>query len=230
MAMTERLAQAAADGDAASVAELLRAGAEVDAAGHDGRTALDVAAHAGHAEAVRVLLAAGADPGQRAGEYGESTPLGLAAMYGHTGVVRALLDAGAPTGAQGRLGQVPLVLAVTAVEEGRPETVRVLLDRGADIDARMKDRTPLEWAAAFGQVDMVRELLAHGARATPKALSEARAGAARSPSTAERYALVTDALLAAGADVDSPPSGLAEHDPARARAEAGAARPSPGTA
>lgn len=231
MGTAERPAQAAGDGDAVTVAGALGAGAGVDAVGTDGRTALDVAVRAGHADAVRVLLAAGADPVQRAGEYGESTPLCLAAMYGHTDVVEALLDVGASTGAQGRLGHVPLVLAVTAVEEGRPETVRALLSRGADIDARMKGRTSLEWAAAFGQVGMVRDLLVLGAAPTPKALSEARAGAERSPKAAEKYALVIDTLLAAVADVDGdgPRSGRGETSPGRARAEPGPARPAPGT-
>ncbi|MER7622971.1 ankyrin repeat domain-containing protein [Streptomyces sp. NPDC126503] len=231
MGMAERPAQAAGDGDAAPVAESPGADAGVDAVGTGGRTALDVAVRAGHADAVRALLAAGADPVQRAGEYGESTPLCLAAMYGHTDVVEALLDVGAPTGAQGRLGHVPLVLAVTAVEEGRPETVHALLSRGADIDARMKGRTSLEWAAAFGQVGMVRDLLARGATPTPKALSEARAGAERSPKAAEKYALVVGTLLAAGADVgrDGPRSGRVGTSPGRTPGESGPARPAPGT-
>ncbi|WP_343298537.1 ankyrin repeat domain-containing protein [Streptomyces sp. SID4941] len=66
---------------------------------------------AGHAETVGVLLATGADLRQRAGEYAGLTPLCLAATRGHTAVVDVLLEAGAPTGAQGRMGYVPLVLA-----------------------------------------------------------------------------------------------------------------------
>ncbi|MFD3613098.1 ankyrin repeat domain-containing protein [Streptomyces atroolivaceus] len=198
MDMADGLAQAAGDGDAAAVAQWLDAGAEVDALSMNGRTALDLAVHAGHIETVRVLLAAGADPQQRAGEYGELTPLCLAAMYGHTAVVGILLDAGAPTGAQGRMNYVPLVLAATAVERGHPQTVDLLLRHGVDINGVMKDKTPLEWAAAFGQVQMVHHLLARGATPTVKALSGARAGAKRSPETAQKYALIVDALHAAG--------------------------------
>lgn len=71
----------------------------------------------------------------------------------------------------------------------------------------MKGRTSLEWAAAFGYVPMVHHLLARGATPTAKALSEARAGAERSSKSeessessepSERYALVVDALRAAG--------------------------------
>jgi len=197
MDMADQLARAAVDGDVAGVAHLLGAGAEVDAPTTAGRTALDLAVQAGHAETVRVLLAAGADLRQRAGEYGESTPLCLAAMHGHTAVVEVLLDAGAPTGTQGSMASVPLVLAATVTKQGHLHTVDALLRHGADINGVMRDRTPLEWAAAFGQVPMVHQLLARGATPTAKALSEARAGAERSPKAAEKYALVIDALNAA---------------------------------
>nr|WP_228872595.1 ankyrin repeat domain-containing protein [Streptomyces halstedii] len=94
--MVDRLARAAGDGDVAVVRRLLGSGAEVDVPVGAGRTALDLAVHAGHAETVGVLLAAGADLRQRAGEYAELTPLCLAAMCGHTAVVEVLLEAGAP--------------------------------------------------------------------------------------------------------------------------------------
>ncbi|MBM7440406.1 ankyrin repeat domain-containing protein [Streptomyces sp. HB132] len=200
MDIADQLARAAGDGDVTAVVQLLGAGAEVDAPFTAGRTrtALDLAVHAGHTETVRVLLAAGADLGQRAGEYGELTPLCLAALCGHTAVVEVLLDAGAPTGTQGRMGYVPLVLAATATEHGHPQTVDALLRRGVDINGVMKDKTPLEWATAFGQVQMAQQLLARGAAPTAKALSGARAGAERYPEAAERYALIVGALHAAG--------------------------------
>lgn len=201
--MVNRLVRAAEDGDVAVVAQLLDAGVEVDAPSVGGRTALDLAVHAGHDETVRVLLAAGADPRQKAGGYGELTPLCLAAMYGHTAVVGVLLDAGAPTGAQGRLRYVPLVLAATTGEHGHPDTVDLLLRHGADINGAMKDKTPLEWAATFGQVQMVHQLLARGATPTARALGEirarARARAKWSPADMEgKYALTVEALRAAG--------------------------------
>ncbi|MER5296769.1 ankyrin repeat domain-containing protein [Streptomyces pharetrae] len=198
MGMADQLTRAAGNGDVTVVAQLLAAGAEVDAPSRAGRTALDLAVHAGHTDTVRVLLAAGADPGQQAGEYGESTPLCLAAMHGHTAVAGVLLDAGAPTGAQGRLGHVPLVLAATAVEPGHTQTVDLLLRHGADINGVMKGKTPLEWAVAFGQVEMVQHLLARGATPTAKALNEVRDGVKRFPKAARKYALIVEALHAAG--------------------------------
>lgn len=206
--MTNRLGRAAEDGDVAAVARLLTDGAEVDGLGGDKRSALDLAVHAGHVDVVRVLLDAGADPRQRAGAYGEVTPLGLAAMYGYVAVAELLLDAGATTGAQGRLNFPPLVLAATSTEHGHPRMVDLLLRRGADIGEVRKDRTSLEWAAAFGNVRMVRHLLARGATPTAKAVSEARAGAERfskavrdeqrRQETREAYALVVAALRDAG--------------------------------
>ncbi|WP_112466847.1 ankyrin repeat domain-containing protein [Streptomyces triticisoli] len=196
----EQLTRAAKDGEAAVVARLLSAGAGVDTPNTARRTALDLAAREGHAETVRLLLAAGADPQQQTGEYDESTPLCQAAMHGHTEVVRVLLDAGAPICAQGRMGHVPLVLAATSGDQGHPQTVDLLLDHGTDIDAVMKDKTSLEWAALFGQVPMVHHLLARGATPTGKALRKAHEHAKRFPKAAERYALIIDALHAAGVE------------------------------
>ncbi|MES9807509.1 ankyrin repeat domain-containing protein [Streptomyces cinereoruber] len=95
------------------------------------------------------------------------------------------------------MSYVPLVSAATAVEQGHLETVDLLLRHDAYINGTMKGKTPLEWAAAFGQVRMVRQLLARGAAPTAKALNEARAGAKRSSKATEKYRLVVDALHAA---------------------------------
>ncbi|WP_030019605.1 ankyrin repeat domain-containing protein [Streptomyces monomycini] len=200
MEKAEQLTRAAKDGDVAVVARLLSEGAWVGPPNAALHTALDLAAGEGHAKVVRLLLAAGADPQQQTGEYEETTPLCQAAMHGHTEVVRALLGAGAAPCAQGRLGYVPIVLAATSGDHGHPQTVDLLLEHGADIDAVMKGRTPLEWAALFGQVQMVHHLLTRGAAPTGKALREARHRAQRFPEAAERYALIIDALHAAGAE------------------------------
>ncbi|WP_435881363.1 ankyrin repeat domain-containing protein [Streptomyces bobili] len=80
MGVPDQLTWAAENGDVAAVARLLDAGADVDAPNSVRRTALELAVSAGHAETVRLLLAAGADPRRPAGEYEELTPLILAAM------------------------------------------------------------------------------------------------------------------------------------------------------
>ncbi|MFE2324895.1 ankyrin repeat domain-containing protein [Streptomyces sp. NPDC059385] len=175
--LTNGLGRAAEAGDAALVQRLLAGGAEADARVPGGRRALELAVCAGRAEVVRLLLAAGADPGRDAGPYDEATPMALAAMNGHTAVARALLDAGAdPCGPAGRMCYVPLVLAATHGECGSSATVDLLLDRGADPEERMRDRTALEWAARFGHPAVVEQLIARGAAVTDRALREAVAG------------------------------------------------------
>ncbi|GAA3840311.1 ankyrin repeat domain-containing protein [Streptomyces phyllanthi] len=141
----------------------------VDAPTGDRRKALEEAVRQGHARMVSVLAEGGTDPEQLIGAYDETTPLCLAAALGHTAVAEALLDAGARPGARNRSGHLPLVLAATSGPEGRTETVDLLLERGADIDAVMRGRTALEWAARFGRTHMVRHLLGLGATPRPTA-------------------------------------------------------------
>ncbi|MFD7685523.1 ankyrin repeat domain-containing protein [Streptomyces sp. NPDC059781] len=198
---SDELLRAARDGETALVARLLDAGLGVDAIGREGRTALDLAVQEGHAEVVRLLLAAGADAEGNAGPYHELTPMTEAAMFGRAAVAEVLIDAGVSMGAQtDRIPHVPLVLAATL---GHTDVVELLLDRGADVEDRdFKGRSPLEWTASFGQVAAVRLLLDRGAEPTARALADASANAERHPERAEDYARVLDALRAAGA-VDS---------------------------
>ncbi|RPK33157.1 Ankyrin repeat protein [Streptomyces sp. ADI92-24] len=197
MDIADQLVRSAGDGDVIGVSRLLGQGAVVDAPNGDGRTALDRAVEQGYADVVRRLVGAGADLEQQAGEYQESTPLCLAASQGHTTIVGVLLDAGARTGAQGRLGYVPLVLAATTGDEGYPETVDLLLDRGADINAVMKHKTALDWAVWFGQEEMVHRLLGRGAVPSAETLAAAREHLGCHPERRRKTERIAVALLAA---------------------------------
>ncbi|MGZ9929664.1 ankyrin repeat domain-containing protein [Streptomyces sp. NC-S4] len=182
--LANALGRAAEAGDTGRVRHLLAEGADADAWVPGGRRALDLAVCAGRAEAVRLLLAAGADPRLDAGPYLEATPLALAAMNGYPDVARALLDAGAPPGGPaGGLRYVPLILAATSSAGGSPETVDVLLDRGADIEETRRDRTALEWAARQGCPATVARLLERGAALTERTFREAAAGRRSTGST-----------------------------------------------
>ena len=63
------------------------------------------------------------------------TPLMYAALYGSAGTVRKLLDAGADPNFGNHLGATPLMWAVDDVDK-----VRILLDRGANMDAVSDER------------------------------------------------------------------------------------------
>ncbi|MFF1379508.1 ankyrin repeat domain-containing protein [Streptomyces sp. NPDC058308] len=169
MNVADRLVRAASDGDAGLVKQLLETGVvAADTQSSDQCTGLDQAVRRGHAGVVSALVEAGADPEQRVGTYRETTPLCLAAVHGHTLVVKCLLDAGVHADARNGMGHLPLVLAATAGQEGHMSTVDLLLDHGADIDAEMRNRTALGWAAGFGQANMVRHLLDRGASSPPR--------------------------------------------------------------
>ncbi|MFI5381990.1 MAG: ankyrin repeat domain-containing protein [Tepidisphaerales bacterium] len=86
-----------------------------------GQTLLMAAASAGHADAVRVLLARGADP-DRGNSIG-FTPAMMAAGQGNTNVVKILVQAGATTRGTSPAGKSAVVIAR---ECGHQEVVAVL--------------------------------------------------------------------------------------------------------
>ncbi|MEV0362602.1 ankyrin repeat domain-containing protein [Nocardia fusca] len=154
------------------VRELLEAGADPDEPNEYGTTPLYRASVQGATEAVRLLLAHGADPQRCGGGDDEGLPLCAAACWNHIGVVAALLAAGAdpdtpepPHPQQTGPGTPPLLWAV---RNGHRETVELLLAAGADPEI---PGTPLTIAAQGGRYGIVRSLLAHGAdpaRADPQ--------------------------------------------------------------
>jgi ankyrin repeat protein len=66
--MSAALVDAAARGDVRRVRRLLDRGADIEARGSNGRTALTAAAYSGHREVVECLLDRGADIEARDGE------------------------------------------------------------------------------------------------------------------------------------------------------------------
>jgi ankyrin repeat protein len=128
---------------------------------------LHLAALCGNADAVDVLLDAGADPGARGEGRGvwAGTALHLAAERGRLDAARRLLDRGAP--ADANLGRgTPLHFAAAA---GHLDVALLLLEGGAFVDARQQgpdSGTPLHFAAANGRADVVELLLTRGADRT----------------------------------------------------------------
>jgi ankyrin repeat protein len=96
-------------------------------------------------------------------------PLGLAIFFGHGDLARDLIARGADVNAAAENPQRVAPLHAAAAVRDR-ETMRLLLERGADPNARQQaDFTPLHGAASRGDRDMAELLLAHGA--DPKARS-----------------------------------------------------------
>jgi ankyrin repeat protein len=91
-----RLRDAAAAGDVEALHAALADGADVNARGEFGDSALNFAAERGHGGIVDLLIAAGADIENKGGA--DKTPLMNAAFAGNLAIVRRLLGAGAKIG------------------------------------------------------------------------------------------------------------------------------------
>jgi ankyrin repeat protein len=158
---TAPIAEAAKAKDAAAVKKLLKDGLDVNAAEGDGMTALHWAALNGDAELASMLLFAGANVGAKT-RLGGYTPLHLAAQIGNAAVIAPLIAAGAPVGAATTTGATALM---QASHSGSTEAVRMLVENGAEINAKelANGQTALMFAAAADRVDVVKMLIARGA-------------------------------------------------------------------
>ncbi len=152
------LALAAGAGSAAVVEQLLKAGADPNAVREGGESVLMTAARGGDARVIAALVARGAHVNAREDSRGQ-TPLMWAAAQGNTAAVKALIEAGAdvklrargPAGPplaaaeftrqgytrQGRVDDYTALLM--AVRRGHVETVKALLDGGADVNDVSED-------------------------------------------------------------------------------------------
>ena len=144
---------AAYNGFITLVRELLRRGANPNAADIHGGTPLHQAV--AHPAVVRELLGAGAN--MRAVISDGRTPPWFAAYTGSLGAVEAFLDAGLGVD-EAASGKTLLALAA---ENGHAEIVELLLGRGASVD--LGETTPLMLAAERGYPTIVALLLAAGA-------------------------------------------------------------------
>ncbi|HVY80520.1 MAG TPA: ankyrin repeat domain-containing protein [Steroidobacteraceae bacterium] len=161
------LLEAAKTGDSAAALDLVKHGADVNAAEADGTTALHWAVYRNDTALVQALLAAGAKVNVT-NEFG-SSPLSEAAITGNVAVIDALLKAGADPESPNADGQTALmVLARTS----NLEAAKLLLKKGANANAVEKwhGQTALMWAAAQEQPEMVKLLVKHGANVNARSL------------------------------------------------------------
>jgi len=123
-----------------------------------------IAALAGeHFRTADSLRRSGADPHVQ-GRY-ESIPLHSAAKFEKFEVVQKLIEYNADIDARDVYGWTPLYWASGGDHFKDGSVVRLLLERGADVNARDDDDgfTPLHRASEHGALGVVRVLLKHGA-------------------------------------------------------------------
>jgi len=199
--------------------EKIRAGADVNEAQPDGTRPIHWAVYRVDYELLDALIAKKAKVNVT-NEFG-STPLTEAAKVGDARMVKVLLDAGAEIDAANQDGQTALMLAI---KTGELPAVETLVKAGANVNVieKFHHQTALMWAATAPKNAgaMVKLLLSKGADVKPRALysdwdsqitSEPRAQyRATGGLTALLYAVrdgcydCTEALIAAGADVNVP--------------------------
>lgn len=155
--LNQRLFEAAGEGQAAVVSELIEQGADIDARDTGGWAALHFAAQHDSPETALMLIRHGAAIDIREDGVGD-TPLHHAAMRGKDRVALALLDHGADVNAVNAFSATPLHEAAVG---GHAKLVRALIARGADLDAGDgSGRTPLETAEEQGEnaaAEVIRE-------------------------------------------------------------------------
>ncbi|KAJ8608391.1 hypothetical protein CTAYLR_008155 [Chrysophaeum taylorii] len=91
-----------------------------------------------------------------------NTPIGLAALCGRALVLEKLLDcdkAIAVVQEKNKHLMTPLQLACCEDGVGSPAVARLLVEAGADVNARCWDKTPLMAAAAAERIDLVQTLV-----------------------------------------------------------------------
>lgn len=191
----------------------------------------------GNAEALDELLKTQAIDfvnSEHLNSYGPAlTPLGLAIQGSwncdtNMAAMIKFLQAGADPNGIAKMatqyGAAPLWTALmVAIESGREDAVKMLLDHGANIDARPRlriTRTPLQYAAEIGSADMVSLLLSCGADVNSPA-------ATRGGATALQFAAISGncniaaELLRHGAQLADLPSKVDGRWPLEGAAEHG---------
>ena len=146
-------------GDVAAVRALIQKKADVNAAQDDGATALHWAVYRDNVEVVDILLRAGA---KSAPNREGMTPLAMAALYGSAQIVDRLLKSGGDAKALGPNGESMLMFAA---RNGNPDVIRLLVEAGANVNARepLRGTTALMWAVEQRHPEAVAALLNAGA-------------------------------------------------------------------
>lgn len=143
--------------NASGVSGLLERGFDPNTKDEKGQPGLTIAMQESSLKAARALLARPGTDVNALNTVGESA-LMMAALKGNIDGATLLLERGAQVN---KSGWTPLHYAATGPE---PALVRLLIDRGADLNAGSPNgTTPLMMAAQYGSEDSVKLLLERGA-------------------------------------------------------------------
>ncbi len=154
-------------GDTALTRWLLDAGADVAAPDRAGEPPLLQAARVGVPAVAAALLEHGAAVDGRDGAYGE-TPLMVAVREGHLELATLLLDRGADVNAQSRAEPAPRFIPPSESPPGLSKGIGII--RAGWPEGRGKrypaggSKTPLNYAARAGNVEVARLLVERGAK------------------------------------------------------------------
>jgi cytohesin len=160
---------AAAKGDAAVIELLVARKADVKAMDTEGRTPLHLAAERGQRAGVEALLRAKVPPDLRQ-KRTNRTAVHLAATKDHADVLKTLLTHGAAVDAIDSEGQSALHLAASQ-QNIKAANELIAANANVNLATPSSKDTPLHYAAAAGDVEMVQLLLSH--KADPNAKNKA---------------------------------------------------------
>ncbi len=180
--------------DLAKLKSLIGDGSGVNTKDRHGSTPLMYSAAVGSVDAMKMLLAAGADAKTK--NSFEATALMWCTA--NMDKVRLLVDAGADVNAPSKQGMTPLLIA--ASNAGSIDIVRLLLAKGATITVEKGQATPLLAAAQANDLEMVRLFVEKGVDVN--AATKAGATPLQSAASAGNLPMVK-LLLAKGADVNA---------------------------
>jgi ankyrin repeat protein len=158
-----RLILGSGRGDLDEVLSLIQAGADINARGQGGRSALLDSSRQGHAMVVKTLLAGGkhSHADVNAADSLGWTALMLAAREGHEDVLHLLIDQQADVNLRRGDGTTALM---DACRHGHSGIADALIEANAEVDAARTDgRTALHLAVENGHLNIVDLLLQHNA-------------------------------------------------------------------
>jgi cytohesin len=157
-ALADPIHVAARVGDLAGVQAELDKGVDVNVKDRFGFTPLREAAWYGHKEIAELLLDKGTDVNAKGGPVGR-TPLHEAALRGHKEIAELLIANGADVNAKDNYGATPLDWAID------DEIADLIRNHGGKTG---EESTALIDAAADGNIEVVKQLLAAGANVNAK--------------------------------------------------------------